>query len=113
LHDEELLTQGPYNCTRNPLYFGSWLAFSSFGFLFNAWVLMVMSLMLLYSRLRLIYLEEKLMQARWKDKFDTFVLSVPRLIPSFRRIPFVFTKCLFLLCSGLKLFLRTFGGVGL
>jgi protein-S-isoprenylcysteine O-methyltransferase Ste14 len=88
LHSEDLVADGPYRYTRNPLYLGSLFTVMGFALLASrlGWFVLVgLTLWLLY---RLIAREEDEMLQSQGERFREYCALVPRFWPAFRaRIP--------------------------
>jgi protein-S-isoprenylcysteine O-methyltransferase Ste14 len=80
--DRELATTGPYECTRNPLYFGS--AFLAAGFIVagHSWIAGVLVaayfIIFYYAVMRN---EEEDLRARFGSAYETYAARVPLFFP--------------------------------
>jgi protein-S-isoprenylcysteine O-methyltransferase Ste14 len=88
LHAEQLVADGPYRHTRNPLYLGMVLFAVGYAFAASRLGAPVMVLGTLVVALRLIGREEAALSLSQGASYDRFRRAVPRLWPSVRpRLP--------------------------
>lgn len=88
LHSENLVADGPFRWTRNPLYLGGVLLAAGVGFLASRTGWFVMTLGLLFFYYRLIGREEAALTASQGEPFQAYCAAVPRFFPSLRpRLP--------------------------
>lgn len=88
LHSEKLVADGPFRCSRNPLYLGGVLLAAGMGLLASrlGWFVMTFGLLLFYYRL--IFREEAALTASQGESFRAYCAAVPRFFPSLRpRVP--------------------------
>jgi protein-S-isoprenylcysteine O-methyltransferase Ste14 len=78
----ELLTQGPYSVTRNPLYLGTFCLAFSIPFLFQSVVLLVAAVatVVVYA-FWLIPAEERALEEIFGDEFRAYRSRTPMLLP--------------------------------
>jgi hypothetical protein len=79
---KELATSGPYAATRNPLYFGSALLATGFGFAGRSWIagaLLALYFAVVYAAV--IRNEEQELRARFGALFDEYAARVPIFFP--------------------------------
>lgn len=86
--NQALARTGPYRWTRNPLYFGSFLLFFGLSIASGNYVVIAIFIPAFY----LVYgstisLEEKFLQEKFGEKFETFADEVPRFLPVVRFPP--------------------------
>lgn len=82
--DQELITEGPYSMTRNPIYFGN----SCFGLavacFFNSLTLIIATLILCYFYLTyVVAIEEKVLGNLFGNQYLAYKQKTPRFFPSF------------------------------
>jgi protein-S-isoprenylcysteine O-methyltransferase Ste14 len=90
--DSTLATGGPYAWTRNPLYFGSVLLTLGFAIMSastGAAVVLLVPSLIIYPQV--IRNEEAHLERLFPDDFRTYRSRVPRFIPRFERLDFVFS----------------------
>lgn len=78
----EVIDQGPYSMTRNPLYFFSLLGASGVGFATETWTLGIVitaAFLLMYPYV--IRHEEEFLEASFGDAFRAYMARVPRFFP--------------------------------
>ena len=81
---EELITQGPYSISRNPLYFFSLLGFSGIGFAtetFTFGILAILVFALVYPFI--IRKEEEFLRSKFGQAYDGYCQRTPRFFPKF------------------------------
>ncbi|MEW6512015.1 MAG: methyltransferase [Bacteroidota bacterium] len=78
---DELHTAGPYLLVRNPIYLADLLAMCGFG-LCLPWPALAMPLLFLVHYLRLIRYEEQSLGDGFRESYNRYARSVPRLFPS-------------------------------
>lgn len=85
---QDLVTTGPYQWTRNPLYVANILLYSSFCFLFGHIVLTVVALAYFAVQYSMIVrYEEGLLGALWGQRYLEYLKTVPRWVLGRRRLP--------------------------
>jgi protein-S-isoprenylcysteine O-methyltransferase Ste14 len=78
-----LIQNGPYALVRNPMYLGILLIGAGIVLmLFNWWVIGIFLLVFIIRYLRLIFKEEKKLQAMFAYDYPTYQEKVPRILPS-------------------------------
>lgn len=78
-----LLQQGPYALVRNPMYLGILLiGLGITTVLFNWWVAYVFLSVFIIRYIRLIFVEEKKLQALFHEAYDDYCKRVPRIFPA-------------------------------
>lgn len=83
----ELVTDGPYSMTRNPLYFFSFLAYIGAGLaLEKVTVAVVFAALFFLTHWWTILAEEAKLSAKFGSAFDNYAQRVPRFFPSFRNV---------------------------
>jgi protein-S-isoprenylcysteine O-methyltransferase Ste14 len=88
LHPENLVADGPFRQTRNPLYLGGVLLAAGIGFLASRLGWCVMTFGLLFFYYRLIFREEAALTASQGESFRAYCAAVPRFFPALRpRVP--------------------------
>ena len=86
----ELVTDGPYSMTRNPLYFFSFIAYVGAGLAFEKLTLAVVFGVLFYAtHWSTIISEETKLREAFGEQFDAYARRVPRFVPrlSLLRLP--------------------------
>lgn len=83
-----LATSGPYACTRNPLYLGSFLMGSGFSIAGGSWLLglafLVFFALVYYPVMRR---EEEALRRQFGDLYDRYASAVPLFFPRPRKSP--------------------------
>jgi protein-S-isoprenylcysteine O-methyltransferase Ste14 len=84
---QELVTDGPYSLTRNPLYFFSLLAYLGAGLAFEKLTVAFAFVVVFWlSHWPTILAEENKLRNRFGGTYDNYAESVPRFWPRFRRM---------------------------
>jgi len=81
---ESLNTTGIYSCVRNPLYLGNF--FMGLGiamFVYNAWVIIVYTLLFWLYHERIIFAEEAFLRKKFGETYLDWANQTPAFIPSF------------------------------
>jgi len=81
LHKQQLVTDGPYAVTRNPLYLGTWFALTSFGFVTNLWGLAFLATVVTVKVVRLVRYEEAQLRETFGAEYDAYAARVPLIFP--------------------------------
>lgn len=83
----KLIKSGPYRYVRNPYYLSNVIEALGLASIVNFPIAVLISAAIYLSLLccRLI-LEEKALQSKFNKAFDDYKMSVPRIIPRFRRV---------------------------
>jgi protein-S-isoprenylcysteine O-methyltransferase Ste14 len=83
----ELVTDGPYSMTRNPLYFFSLLAYIGAGLAFaKITVAVAFAVLFLLTHWTTILAEERRLRERYGEQFNDYASRVPRFVPRFRTL---------------------------
>ncbi|MBI5476543.1 MAG: isoprenylcysteine carboxylmethyltransferase family protein [Ignavibacteriales bacterium] len=110
-----LITSGPFNHVRNPLYLGNILMYTGFGVMANVPALAFAGFIYFFFQYTLIVsLEEEHLAKKFLDEYARYFKSVPRFFPAFKKYtgathpqPIIDWK------KGLKSERRTFQATGL
>jgi len=82
----ELVTGGPYQFVRNPIYTGLFaIALATAGVLSQPWTIAVAAPLFLAGTMVRVRAEERLLRARFGPRYDEFARRVPALLPRLRR----------------------------
>ena len=82
--NRELVVDGPYSVTRNPLYFFSFLGYIGAGLAFEKLtVALAFAILFLLTHWPTILYEERKLRDLFGEKFDKYAASVPRFWPRF------------------------------
>ncbi len=102
---QELITDGPFSITRNPLYFFSFLGFLGAGLLFQSFIITAALVAIFFlTHWPTILKEEVKLRGIFGEKYDDYCMAVPRFIPrpwlynsraTAEFCPRVFTKAVF------------------
>lgn len=81
--NQQLITEGPYSMTRNPLYFFSFLGFLGAGLAFESILVAVaFSVIFFITHWTTILKEERNLSGYFPDTFPAYKASVPRFLPA-------------------------------
>ncbi|HEX3599832.1 MAG TPA: isoprenylcysteine carboxylmethyltransferase family protein [Lacipirellulaceae bacterium] len=87
--NHELVVDGPYSLTRNPLYFFSFLGYVGAGLAFEKLtVCFAFAVVFVLSHWPTILKEERKLREKFGEKYQTYAQQVPRFWPRFARINF-------------------------
>lgn len=75
---DHLITQGPYQYTRNPLYVADTLIFIGFGFFGNSLLLIILMVLLLLTVLLLPLVEEPWLLEQYGKNYKNYMKMTPR-----------------------------------
>lgn len=82
---KSLVTDGPYACCRNPLYFGSFMIGLSLAtFAKSVIVLAAFMVLFMFYLLLVIRSEEVQLSAAFSEEWQAYASTVPRLLPRWR-----------------------------
>ena len=77
----ELIAQGPYRFSRNPMYIGMALLQSSLGLVFdNVWIVLLAATALIVIHYTAVLPEERYLAERFGDAYSRYAASVPRYL---------------------------------
>lgn len=86
----QLVTQGPYSITRNPLYVGNVLIYTGVGIMSNSifpYLQIIGLFYFIFQYYAIIISEEEYLRLTFTEKFDLYTKTVGRLFPTFKKIP--------------------------
>jgi len=85
--NNELVADGPYSLTRNPLYFFSSLGYMGAGLAFEK-VSVALAFLVLFLLLHwpTILYEERKLRSKFGEEFDQYAREVPRFLPRLRKM---------------------------
>ncbi len=77
-----LLTQGIYSCTRNPMYLGTTMEYMGFGLILNKLYMIIISLLILCIAISLYTFHEvPYLRRSFGERFERYMEETPTLIP--------------------------------
>ncbi|OPY70149.1 MAG: Isoprenylcysteine carboxyl methyltransferase (ICMT) family protein [Syntrophorhabdus sp. PtaU1.Bin050] len=80
--NQPIISTGPYAFVRHPGYFGAFLTYTGTALFLKTWLSLVLSVVvLLFTFLRRIYHEEKVLKRSLGSKYDAYCKSVKSFIP--------------------------------
>jgi protein-S-isoprenylcysteine O-methyltransferase Ste14 len=82
-----LVTTGPYRYVRNPIYLGMFTFIIALALVAANWLLLLPSFFISTLVYMQISSEEKMLIARFGDKYRDYMKQTPRFIPRFRNSP--------------------------
>jgi protein-S-isoprenylcysteine O-methyltransferase Ste14 len=86
----QLVTQGPYSITRNPLYVGNVLIYTGVGIMSNSlfpYLQIFGFIYFVFQYYAIIISEEEYLKQTFTEKFFLYTKTVGRLFPTFKKIP--------------------------
>ncbi len=87
IYAKNLVTEGFYAHTRNPMYVGNFLIVLGLGMIYGApQVYFIVVPFFAFVYLSIVTAEERYLRQRFGDEFDEYVRNVNRFIPNFRGI---------------------------
>ena len=82
VYAEDLITEGIYSHTRNPMYVGNVLILSGVGFAVNTWTCWLLATALgVFVYVAIIAAEENFLRDKFGPGFDAYCRDVPRWLP--------------------------------
>lgn len=82
VYAEDLITEGIYSHTRNPMYVGNVLILSGVGFAVNTWTCWLLATALgVFVYVAIIAAEENFLRGKFGPGFDAYCRDVPRWLP--------------------------------
>jgi protein-S-isoprenylcysteine O-methyltransferase Ste14 len=82
--DHQLITKGPYNLVRNPIYSGMLGMLVSTAIAFSTWYALLPAIAVFwYGTMIRVKVEEQLLREAFGEKFDDYTRRTPALIPTF------------------------------
>ncbi len=82
VYAEDLITEGIYSHTRNPMYVGNVLILSGVGFAVNTWTCWLLATALgVFVYVAIIAAEESFLRGKFGPGFDAYCRDVPRWLP--------------------------------
>jgi protein-S-isoprenylcysteine O-methyltransferase Ste14 len=82
--EETLVTSGPYQYVRNPIYLGAFTFIVALALVAANWLIILPALAVITVFYRQIEKEETMLTGRFGDEYREYVKRTPRLIPKFR-----------------------------
>ena len=83
--DDKLVTNGPYKCVRNPIYFGSFTFIISLALVASNLLILIPALVLITMIYLQIGKEEYMLLDRFGDEYREYMKNTPRLIPKIKK----------------------------
>lgn len=86
----QLVTQGPYSITRNPLYIGNIIIYIGVGIMSNAifpYLQIFGFIYFVFQYYAIIISEEDYLRRTFNDKFRVYENTVGRFFPKFKKVP--------------------------
>ncbi|MCK4667000.1 isoprenylcysteine carboxylmethyltransferase family protein [Candidatus Dependentiae bacterium] len=81
---DELVTSGPFNCVRNPLYIGNFILSLGFSCLSGKWwFLIIFFIMFFVQYIPIVLWEEDLLIKKFGEEYLEYQKHVPRFLPKF------------------------------
>ena len=77
---DHLITQGPYQYTRNPLYIADTFIFLGFAFFSNSMLVIILMAVLVFTLLLLPLIEEPWLLEQYGEQYKSYMEKVPRYI---------------------------------
>lgn len=77
---DHLITQGPYQYTRNPLYIADTFIFLGFALISNSLLVMILMVVLITTLLLLPFIEEAWLLEQYGEQYKNYMKKVPRYI---------------------------------
>lgn len=111
----QLVTQGPYSITRNPLYVGNVIIYTGVGIMSNSifpYLQILGFIYFIFQYYTIIISEEDYLRQTFTEKFNVYTNSVGRLFPKFKKVPAEINSNIKpSLLDGLKSEKRTFNSI--
>lgn len=85
VHADELVTEGIFAHSRNPLYLGNFLALVGFSLIYNSWLCYVVGIpFFALAYLAIVVAEEDFLRRKFGPAYDDYCRRVNRFFPSLR-----------------------------